>query len=77
MRCVNARHVEGSKPRTGPSSLFLVSRTATSARIAALNQAEDGAQRPDADAYGWITALRAPGHPQADGGRRAAAAVPV
>jgi hypothetical protein len=32
----------------------------TSARIAALNQAEDGAQRPDADAYGWITALRAP-----------------
>ena len=32
----------------------------TSARIAALNQAEDGTQRPDADAYGWITALRAP-----------------
>ena len=32
----------------------------TSARIAALNQAEDGAQRPAADAYGWITALRAP-----------------
>jgi hypothetical protein len=30
----------------------------TSARIRALNQAEDGTQRPDA--YGWITALRAP-----------------
>ena len=30
----------------------------TSARIAALNQAEDGTPRPDA--YGWITALRAP-----------------
>jgi hypothetical protein len=30
----------------------------TSARIAALNQAEDGAPRPDP--YGWITALRAP-----------------
>ena len=32
----------------------------TSARIAALNQLQDGTQRPDADAYGWITALRAP-----------------
>ena len=32
----------------------------TSARIAALNQADDGTQRPGADAYGWITALRAP-----------------
>ena len=32
----------------------------TSARIAALNELEDGTQRPDADAYGWITALRAP-----------------
>ena len=32
----------------------------TSARIPALNQLEDGTQRPDADAYGWITALRAP-----------------
>ena len=30
----------------------------TSARIRALNQQEDGTQRPDA--YGWITALRAP-----------------
>jgi len=30
----------------------------TSARIAALNQLEDGTQRPDP--YGWITALRAP-----------------
>jgi hypothetical protein len=30
----------------------------TSARIAALNQAEDGTGRPDP--YGWITALRAP-----------------
>src|SRR5580658_5521908 len=30
----------------------------TSARIAALNQAEDGTPRPDR--YGWITALRAP-----------------
>ena len=30
----------------------------TSARIQALNQQEDGTQRPDA--YGWITALRAP-----------------
>ena len=32
----------------------------TSARIAALNQLEDGTQRPDADTYEWITALRAP-----------------
>ena len=32
----------------------------TSARIAALNQLQDGTQRPAADAYGWITALRAP-----------------
>jgi hypothetical protein len=31
----------------------------TSARIEALNQLEDGTQRQD-DAYGWITALRAP-----------------
>src|ERR1700733_4819839 len=30
----------------------------TSARIAALNQRDDGTQRPDP--YGWITALRAP-----------------
>src|SRR5271169_5005553 len=30
----------------------------TSARIRAMNQAEDGTARPDA--YGWITALRAP-----------------
>jgi hypothetical protein len=30
----------------------------TSARIAALNQHEDGTPRPDA--YGWVTALRAP-----------------
>ena len=30
----------------------------TSARIDALNQLDDGTQRPDA--YGWITALRAP-----------------
>ena len=30
----------------------------TSARIRALNRLEDGTQRPDA--YGWITALRAP-----------------
>jgi hypothetical protein len=32
----------------------------TSARIQALNQLEDGTKRQDADAYGWITALRAP-----------------
>jgi hypothetical protein len=32
----------------------------TSARITALNQMDDGTQRPEADAYGWITALRAP-----------------
>jgi hypothetical protein len=32
----------------------------TSARIAALNQLEDGTQRQDASAYGWVTALRAP-----------------
>jgi hypothetical protein len=32
----------------------------TSARIRDMNQAEDGTQRPDADACGWITALRAP-----------------
>ena len=30
----------------------------TSARIAALNQPDDGTARPDP--YGWITALRAP-----------------
>src|SRR5205823_10457825 len=40
----------------------------TSARIAALNQLEDGTPRPDA--YGWITALRAPAIKKlmADGG---------
>src|SRR5580700_11234304 len=40
----------------------------TSARIRALNQLEDGTQRPDA--YGWITALRAPAVKKlmADGG---------
>jgi hypothetical protein len=40
----------------------------TSARIQALNQREDGTQRPDA--YGWITALRAPAIKKlmADGG---------
>jgi hypothetical protein len=32
----------------------------TSARIRAMNQLQDGTQRPDGDAYGWITALRAP-----------------
>ncbi len=32
----------------------------TSARIAALNQLDDGTQRQDDSAYGWITALRAP-----------------
>ena len=32
----------------------------TSARIAALNQLDDGTARQDASAYGWITALRAP-----------------
>jgi hypothetical protein len=32
----------------------------TSARIAALNQLEDGTPRQGEDAYGWITALRAP-----------------
>jgi hypothetical protein len=32
----------------------------TSARIQAMNQDEDGTQRPDADTYEWITALRAP-----------------
>jgi hypothetical protein len=40
----------------------------TSARIQALNQLEDGTQRPDA--YGWVTALRAPAIKKlmADGG---------
>jgi hypothetical protein len=40
----------------------------TSARIRALNQPQDGTQRPDA--YGWITALRAPAIKKlmADGG---------
>jgi Transposase DDE domain len=40
----------------------------TSARIRALNRLEDGTQRPDA--YGWITALRAPAIKKlmADGG---------
>jgi hypothetical protein len=32
----------------------------TSARVEALNQLDDGTQRQDASAYGWITALRAP-----------------
>jgi hypothetical protein len=32
----------------------------TSARIQAMNQLDDGTQRPDADTYEWITALRAP-----------------
>jgi len=32
----------------------------TSARIQAMNQRDDGTQRPDADTYEWITALRAP-----------------
>jgi len=32
----------------------------TSARIAALNQLQDGTRLPDADTYEWITALRAP-----------------
>ncbi len=32
----------------------------TSARIKALNQLDDGAPRQGPDAYGWITALRAP-----------------
>ncbi len=32
----------------------------TSARIQAMNRAGDGTQRPDADTYEWITALRAP-----------------
>ena len=32
----------------------------TSARIQAMNQADDGTARPAADVYGWITALRAP-----------------
>jgi hypothetical protein len=42
----------------------------TSARIAALNRLEDGTPRPGEDAYGWITALRAPAIKKllADGG---------
>src|SRR5260221_1520285 len=42
----------------------------TSARIQALNELEDGTQRTDAYAYGWITALRAPAIKKlmADGG---------
>src|SRR5271170_1802491 len=32
----------------------------TSARIEAMNQRDDGTQRPDTDTYEWITALRAP-----------------
>ena len=32
----------------------------TSARIQAMNQRDDGTQRPDTDTYEWITALRAP-----------------
>jgi hypothetical protein len=32
----------------------------TSARIQAMNQLDDGTQRPDADTYEWVTALRAP-----------------
>ena len=47
----------------------------TSARIAALNQLEDGTQRPDA--YGWITALRAPAIKKLMAERRPAADVPV
>jgi transposase len=47
----------------------------TSARIAALNQQEDGTARPDP--YGWITALRAPAIKKlmAEGGPAAAVAV--
>jgi hypothetical protein len=32
----------------------------TSARVRALNELEDGTQRPEESAYGWITALRSP-----------------
>ena len=46
----------------------------TSARIAALNQLEDGTARPDP--YGWITALRAPAI-KAHGRRRPAPAQPL
>ena len=47
----------------------------TSARIRALNQPEDGTQRPDALRVDHRAAR--PGHPQADGRRRPAPAVPV
>src|SRR6516165_7590682 len=42
----------------------------TKARIAALNTAEDGTAREGGDAYGWVTALRAPAIKKlmADGG---------
>ena len=47
----------------------------TSARIEALNRLEDGTKRPDA--YGWITALRAPAIKKLDGRRRPAPAQPL
>jgi transposase len=47
----------------------------TSARIDALNQAGDGT--PEPDTCRWITALRAPAIPQADGRRRPAPAQPL
>ena len=52
--------VQVVRDRFGLADLVMVGDRGmiTSARIAALNRLEDGTARPDA--YGWITALRAP-----------------
>jgi hypothetical protein len=52
--------VEVVRDKFGLASMVMVGDRGmiTSARIAALNQREDGTPRPDP--YGWITALRAP-----------------
>jgi hypothetical protein len=62
--------VEVVRDRFGLAQMVMVGDRGmiTSARIAALNQQDDGTQRPDP--YGWITALRAPAIQKlmADGG---------
>src|SRR5207247_1374790 len=54
------RHRAGAAGQVRAAKMVMVGDRGmiTSARIAALNQQEDGTPRPDP--YGWITALRAP-----------------
>jgi hypothetical protein len=68
--------VDVVRKKFGLEQMVLVGdrRMITSARIRALNQRDDGTQRPDA--YGWITALRAPPS-NAHGRRRPAPAQPL